>query len=56
MLKEVNRCLNYIIGVTSGGGICGEANAALYTRVSDYIDWIEKIVWPEETRVGSRFK
>lgn len=36
-----------VIGVTSFGKACGIANVpGVYTRVSNYIDWIESIVWP----------
>ncbi|KAJ9594345.1 hypothetical protein L9F63_014221, partial [Diploptera punctata] len=45
-LKEP-KCMYDIVGVTSFGGFCGEKNApAVYTRVSHYIPWIERIVWP----------
>ncbi|XP_074096205.1 serine protease persephone isoform X2 [Cotesia typhae] len=36
-----------VIGVTSFGQSCGGPNAAVYTSVYSYIDWIESIVWPE---------
>ncbi|XP_017773158.1 PREDICTED: venom protease-like [Nicrophorus vespilloides] len=40
-------CMYSLIGVTSFGKACGIANnPGVYTRVSHYIDWIEKIVWP----------
>jgi secreted trypsin-like serine protease len=45
-----NRCLFYIMGITSFGKKCGdEGLPAVYTRVSHYLDWIEGIVWPGET-------
>uniref|UniRef100_A0A182VYS8 Peptidase S1 domain-containing protein n=1 Tax=Anopheles minimus TaxID=112268 RepID=A0A182VYS8_9DIPT len=35
----------YIVGITSNGGICGTVNRpGLYTRVSSYIDWIERVL------------
>lgn len=42
-----NQCLFYIVGITSFGKGCGSANTpAIYTRVSEYVHWIENIVWP----------
>lgn len=39
-------CMYNIIGVTSFGKFCGYANSpAIYTRVSEYIQWIESVVW-----------
>ncbi|XP_047115573.1 serine protease Hayan-like [Schistocerca piceifrons] len=36
-----------IVGITSiGPSPCGGNIPSLYTRVSSYIDWIEKYVWP----------
>ena len=42
-------CMFDILGVTSfGSKFCGTRNTAgLYTRVYAYLDWIERIVWPE---------
>ncbi|KAL9913372.1 serine protease snk-like [Glossina fuscipes fuscipes] len=37
---------SYVIGITSFGKPCGFNVPAVYTRVSEYIEWIEKIVWP----------
>ncbi|KAF5276224.1 hypothetical protein FQR65_LT04029 [Abscondita terminalis] len=40
-------CMYSIVGITSFGKACGVANVpGVYTRVSNYVDWIEKIVWP----------
>ncbi|XP_071441150.1 venom protease-like [Hetaerina americana] len=40
-------CLYEVLGVTSFGKICAFANSpAIYTRVHEYIEWIENIIWP----------
>ena len=40
-------CMYLIVGVTSFGKACGFVNVpGIYTRVSNYISWIESIVWP----------
>lgn len=36
----------YIVGVTSIGKLCGSRYPGIYTRVSQYLDWIESVVWP----------
>ncbi|KAG8232282.1 hypothetical protein J437_LFUL011222 [Ladona fulva] len=42
-----NKCVYYVLGLTSFGKICGVSNsAAVYTRVSYYLPWIEQNVWP----------
>jgi len=44
--KEGNRCISYIVGITSFGKGCGGPNIpAVYTRVSKYVPWIENIIW-----------
>ncbi|XP_022172614.1 serine protease snake-like [Myzus persicae] len=42
-------CMYSQIGITSfAGQFCGEKDSpAVYTRVSNYISWIERIVWPK---------
>lgn len=35
-----------IAGIVSFGWGCGTNHPAVYTRVAQYIDWIEDIVWP----------
>lgn len=37
-------CSYYIVGITSFGKGCG-AGYGVYTRVSQYLDWIESVVW-----------
>ncbi|XP_077293962.1 serine protease snk-like isoform X2 [Arctopsyche grandis] len=40
--------LHVVLGVTSFGRFCGFKNSpGVYTRVSEYIEWIEESVWPE---------
>uniref|UniRef100_A0A224XHV2 Putative trypsin-like serine protease n=1 Tax=Panstrongylus lignarius TaxID=156445 RepID=A0A224XHV2_9HEMI len=39
-------CMFSQIGITSFGRACGSNIPGVYTRVSNYISWIEKIVWP----------
>lgn len=42
-------CLYDIIGVTSFGKGCANPNSpGVYTRVSQFIPWIESIVWPQK--------
>lgn len=41
-----NRCIHYVIGITSFGKVCGAPNPGVYTRVSHYVPWIESEVWP----------
>lgn len=43
-------CTYSVVGVTSFGKFCGfKDTSAIYTRVSSYLDWIESIVWPDES-------
>lgn len=41
-----------IVGITSFGQKCTYV-PGVYTKVSHYVPWIEKIVWPEATRVSN---
>lgn len=34
----------YVIGITSFGQSCGQILPPFYTRVSEYIDWIEDVL------------
>ncbi|XP_044736800.1 transmembrane protease serine 9-like [Chrysoperla carnea] len=46
IFAEDVHCMYYIIGVTSFGKPCGYTRIpGVYTRVSNYIPWIEKTVW-----------
>lgn len=41
-----NWCKFYIIGVTSFGKLCAQANTpAVYTKISEYVSWIEQTIW-----------
>ncbi|XP_039311357.1 uncharacterized protein LOC105196043 [Solenopsis invicta] len=43
-----NSCIYQVIGITSFGQGCATLDVpAIYTRVSNYLQWIEKNVWPE---------
>lgn len=46
----MNQRVYYIIGVTSFGKACGIAGSpGIYTKVYNYLSWIESIVWPNES-------
>lgn len=43
------KCMYTVVGITSFAKQCGDLNApGVYTRVYDYLDWIENIVWPNQ--------
>ncbi|KAL5283341.1 hypothetical protein ACFFRR_005930 [Megaselia abdita] len=44
-MEKEEREVPYIIGITSFGGYCASGLPAVYTRVSEYREWIESIVW-----------
>lgn len=47
VITPKSQCVFHIIGITSFGKACAAVNtAAVYTRVSSYVDWIESVVWP----------
>jgi secreted trypsin-like serine protease len=48
-IKDDNKCMFVLLGITSYGKGCGFNMPAIYTRVSSYIDWIEANVWPNES-------
>jgi len=42
-------CMYRVAGITSFGVKCGQ-NPSVYTRVTDFLEWIEDKVWPDEPR------
>ncbi|CAK9824499.1 Serine protease snake [Anthophora retusa] len=46
ILNPDYNCMYNVIGVTSFGKLCGSITPGVYTRVYNYISWIENIVWP----------
>lgn len=40
-------CMDTLIGVTSLGKFCGGNTPGIYTRVYNYVSWIEDVVWPD---------
>uniref|UniRef100_A0A336M6F9 CSON009877 protein n=1 Tax=Culicoides sonorensis TaxID=179676 RepID=A0A336M6F9_CULSO len=38
-------CSYYLVGITSAGVRCTEGYPGLFTKVSEYLDWIEDTVW-----------
>lgn len=38
--------VSLIVGVTSFGWSCGSNHPGIYTRVAQYMEWIEDHVWP----------
>lgn len=48
LLKPDNKTFEkrVVVGITPFRIDCDSSEAAVYTRVSNYLDWIESIVWP----------
>ncbi|EFN81876.1 Serine protease snake [Harpegnathos saltator] len=47
VFNTVHECVYNIIGITSVGRLCGSIIPGIYTRVYNYIPWIERAAWPE---------
>ncbi|XP_078033409.1 venom protease-like [Augochlora pura] len=47
ILNPDYNCMYSLLGITSFGGLCGSVIPGVYARVSHYVPWIEKKVWPE---------
>ena len=45
MIQEDGSKFSYAMGITSYGGVCGTGSPGVYTRVSEYLNWIENIVY-----------
>ena len=45
VIKET--CMYLVAGVVSLGQGCGLGVPGIYTRVSTFVPWIERIVWPD---------
>jgi secreted trypsin-like serine protease len=48
MKDDQNSCVYHLVGIVSTGRSCGTSTPSLYTKVSNYLNWIEEKVWPEE--------
>ncbi|XP_034942345.1 venom protease-like [Chelonus insularis] len=40
-----HKCMYDVIGITSLGRLCGSIVPGVYTRVSNYISWLEDTIW-----------
>ncbi|KAF7398463.1 hypothetical protein HZH66_006360 [Vespula vulgaris] len=47
IFNEEHYCMYNIIGVTSLGRLCGTNIPGVYTRVYNYIPWLESVIWGE---------
>ncbi|XP_014612361.1 PREDICTED: venom protease-like [Polistes canadensis] len=47
IFNDENYCMYNIIGVTSAGQICGLYSPGLYTKVYNYVPWLESVIWAE---------
>lgn len=43
---------NEIVGIASMNSVCGKRYPHVYVRVSEYISWIETIVWPSNNELS----
>lgn len=45
-MVEKDIAFSSIVAIVSSGYSCGSSLPSIYTKVEDYLDWIEDIVWP----------
>ena len=50
-LANSNDSYYTVVGVVSFGAGCASPIPGVYTRVSEYLDWIEGIVWPGTVQI-----
>lgn len=46
--NKVYDCVFDIIGITSIGRLCGSDLPGVYTRVYNYLPWLEQVIWGHE--------
>uniref|UniRef100_A0A8D8BKI6 Serine protease snake n=1 Tax=Culex pipiens TaxID=7175 RepID=A0A8D8BKI6_CULPI len=42
-LSDVDKLIPFVVGITSLGTGCGEGSVGLYTKVSQYISWVQSV-------------
>ncbi|KAG8035025.1 hypothetical protein G9C98_005448 [Cotesia typhae] len=44
-INDQHHCMYNVIGITSLGRLCGSFIPGIYTRVSNYVPWLEQNIW-----------